>query len=457
MDSKSNKMIRDKLTENEHTGKYSNQADSIKQTALTPPGSWTKRPIPLLLGLLLTWIIIGAYLIRILCCISPATAFPLLITDGKTVVSKAEENLRFNTAKATPYITDSKIDSELQKAAKYVENSEDKMLIITGKYNTSELEEGSTTDLGLLRAENLKDLFVGWQLDNNRILTRSEVSKLIVPVKDTIYGGAGFEIKDIPNRYMNFKAKGLDINKTDNISFAFNSGKITQPVPESVEAGARDLAEYFKANPKQKMQITGWYGVQENAGTDNLNLGRERAKALRTWWISMGIPAEQIEIIGAEERNDIAFVKGQLFGAATYNIGGEASNEGNLSDNNKDDKSSVANVSSTDIVNIYFDKNSDIPNMAAIEIQKLAQVVQYLKANQAKNLNIKGYASIEGNPVYNKRLSEQRGKAVKRYLVSKGVTAKQISVDAVGATATTAKNDSEVERSKDRRAELTIK
>jgi outer membrane protein OmpA-like peptidoglycan-associated protein len=457
MDSKPNKMIRDKLTENEHAGKHVNQANNNKKAALTPPGSWTKRPVPLLLGLLLTWIVIGAYLIRILCCISPATAFPLSITDGTTVVSAAEENLRFNTTKATPYISDSKIDSELQKAAKYVEDSEDKMLIVTGKYNTSELEKGSITDLGLLRAESIKGLFVGWQLDSNRILTKSEVSKLIVPVNDTVYGGVGFEIKDIPNRYMNFKAKGLDINKADNISFAFNSGTITQPVPKDVEAGARDLAEYFKANPKQKMQITGWYGVQENAGTDNLNLGRERANALKAWWISKGIPANQIKVIGAEERNDIAFVKGQLYGGAIYNIGGETSNEGNLSNNNQADKSGIANISSTDIVNIYFDKNSDIPNMTALEIGKLAQVVQYLKANQAKNLIIKGYASIEGNPVYNKRLSEQRGKAVKRYLVSKGVTAKQINVAAFGATVTTAKNDSETERSKDRRAELTIK
>ncbi len=456
MDSKPNKMIRDKLGENEQAGKYVNKADNAKKAALTPPGSWTERPVPLLLGLLLGWIIIGAYLIRIFCCTSPATAFPLLITDGETVVSKAEENLRFNTAKAIPFIANSKIDSELQKAAKYVEESADKMLVITGKYNTSELPEGSTTDLGLLRAESLKDLFEGWNLEGNRILTRSKMSELINPINDTIYGGAGFAIKDIPNRYMNFKAAGLDVNKTDNLSFAFNSGKITQPVPDEATAGARDLAEYFKANPNQKLQITGWYGVQENAGTDDLNLGRERADALKAWWISMGIPASQIEIIGAEQRDDIAFVKGQLYGGAAYNIGGEASSDVNLADNDDGDKSDD-NVAFTDIVNIYFDKNSAVPNMTAVEIGKLAQVVKYLKANQSKNLMIKGFASAEGNPAYNKRLSDRRGKAVKRYLTAKGINTQQISVDALGATVITAKDDSESERSKDRRAELTIK
>ncbi|MFK7949604.1 MAG: OmpA family protein [Saprospiraceae bacterium] len=456
MDLKPDKMIRDKLSENEKVSKYSNKAENMKKAALTPPGSWTERPVPLLLGLLLTWIAIGAYATRILCCLSPATAFPLLITDGTTVVSTAEENLRFNTANTIPYISDSKIESELQKAAKYVADSPDKMLVITGKYNTSELEEGDKTDLGLARAESLKDLFVEWKLDSNRILTGSEVSQLIIPVEDTVYGAAGFEIRDIPNRYMNFKTAGLDINKKDNVSFAFNSGKITQPVPEDVQAGAKELAAYFKENPKQTMEITGWYGVQENAGTDDLNLGRERAKALRKWWIAMGIPASQIEVIGSEERNDIAFVNGQLYGGATYNIGGEQSNESNTAatTNENDDD---ANIDLTDIVNIYFDKNSAVPNMTSVEIKKLAQVVKYLKANQDKNLIIKGYASAEGSVAYNKMLGDKRGKAVKQYLKSKSVDINRISVDAIGATVTTAKDDSEAERSKDRRAELTIK
>lgn len=455
MDLKPDKMIRDKLSENETVSKYSNKADDMKKAALTPPGSWTTRPVPLLLGLLLTWIAIGAYATRILCCLSPATAFPLLITDGTTVVSTAEENLRFNTANTTPYISDSEIESELQKAAKYVADSPDKMLVITGKYNTSELPENDKTDLGLARAGSLKDLFVEWKLDSNRILTGSEVSKLIIPVEDTVYGAAGFEIRDIPNRYMNFKAKGLDINKSDNISFAINSGKITQPVPDAAEEGAAELVAYLKANPNTKMEITGWYGIQENAGTDDLNLGRERANALRKWWISMGIPASQIEIIGAEQRNDIAFVDGQLYGGASYSIGGEQSNESNATVNN--DKKDNATVDLTDITNIYFDKNSAVPNMTSVEIEKLGQVVKYLKANQDKNLVIKGYASAEGSAAYNKRLGDSRGKAVKQYLKSKGVDINRVSVDAIGAAVTTAKDDSEAERSKDRRAELTIK
>lgn len=455
MDLKPDKMIRDKLSENEQVGNYLNKADNMKKTALTPPNSWTKRPVPLLLGLLLTWIAIGAYATRILCCLSPATAFPLLITDGTNIVSTAEENLRFNTANTIPYISNSKIESELQKAAKYVADSPDKMLVITGKYNTSELEEGNTTDLGLARAASLKDLFVEWDLDSNRILTGSEVSKLIIPVEDTVYGAAGFEIRDIPNRYMNFKTADLDINKSDNISFAFNSGKITEPVPEEVQAGAKEMAAYFKKNPNTKMEITGWYGVQENAGTDDLNLGRARADALKKWWISMGVPANQIEVIGAEQRNDIAFVNGQLYGGATYNIGGEQSNESNAAANN--DNNNEVTIDLTDITNIYFDKNSAVPNMTSVEREKLGQVVKYLKANEDKKLVIKGYASAEGSAAYNKRLGDSRGKAVKQYLQSKGVDINRISVDAIGAAVTTAKDDSEAERSKDRRAELTIK
>lgn len=494
-------MIRDKLMENEHTGKYLNKAEGMKKAALTPPSSWGKRPVPLLLGLLTAWIVGGAYAYRILCCLSPAAAFPLLITDGAgtdaVVVAAADENMRFAKADATPYISDAKIESELMKAAEYLKGKDDKMLVITGKYNANELTDGDSSNLGLARALNVKDLFVGWGLDSNRIIPRGEASKLIIPVKDTVYGGVGFAIQDIPNRYMKFTAGDLDINADNNLAFGINSAKIEQPVPEGVKSGAKQLADYFKTHPNQTLQITGWYGVQENAGTDDLNLGRARANALRDWWISMGVPSGQVEVIGAEQRNDLAFVNGKLYGGASYNISGlpeggieganagdsldaegnpvldaegnpiakvgadgEENGDGNDADKdgeNSDGKDANGeDITIPPIVNIYFDKNSDLPNMSADENDKLAMFVKYLKAFADKNVVIKGYASAEGSAAYNKALSERRAKAVSKYLVSKGVKDGQIKVDAIGATVTTAKDDSEAERSKDRRAELTI-
>lgn len=41
----------------------------------------------------------------------------------------------------------------------------------------------------------------------------------------------------------------LDINKSDNISFAFNSGKITELVPEEVQAGVEKMS--FAASSNQ--------------------------------------------------------------------------------------------------------------------------------------------------------------------------------------------------------------
>jgi len=472
-------MIRDKLMENKHVGKYKNKADDVKNGALAPPTSWTKHPIPLLLGILGTWLLLGSYAYRLCFCMSPGEAFPLLITDGTTVVSSAEENLRFSKGDATPYISDNKIKTELEKAAKYVSESDDKMLIITGKYNENELAEGDSSNLGLTRALNLRTLFAEWGLDSNRTIARGESSITIIPIKDTIYGGAGFEIQEIPNRYMKFTGGNLNIKADDNISFDFSSAKINQPIPDGVKAKAKELVDYLKANPEQKLQIVGLYGTQENAGTDDLNLGRARAEALRKWWLSMGIPAGQVEITGAEERNNLVFINGKLYGGAEYKIDGLPAEGANTADSTNSDGNEVAgndkNGNNTDdaskngndgsdagavdippIVNIYFDKNSDLPNLSANEGEKLASFVTYLNKYKNKGLTIKGYASEEGNAAFNKRLGSLRGEAVKTYLVGKGVAENQITIIAMGATETTAKDGSEAERSKDRRAELRI-
>ncbi len=459
---KPDSMIRDKLLQNE-------AADKLVKSTLTPPKSWSKHPVPMLLGLLTAWLVGGAYLYRIFCCMSPATLSPLLINDGTTVVSSAPENLRFTNASAIPYISDNKIKSELEKAANYVKERPDKVLFITGKYNESELEKGDSSDLGLARAESLKKLFVGWGMDADYVITKSETSKLLFPVKDTIYGGASFAIKTIPNRFLKLSSGDFKSEAKNNLSFARNSSEIETPITDDVKKTAKEVAAFLKGNPNKSLQIFGWYDTEESTGDPDKNLGVERANALKKWWISMGVPATQIKL-SAEGKDDLIFIGDKLFGGADYSISspddevvktegdatpdeydenGEkkpdgnatADNGGDADNNNSNDGGSA--VSMPKLVNIYFDHNSDVPNINAAEGEKLAEYVQYLKAATNKTLTISGHTSSKGTKEYNLKLSQRRAEAVKNYLVQKGVSKSQIVTKPFGFAAATGKNDTE--------------
>lgn len=71
-------------------------------------------------------------------------------------------------------------------------------------------------------------------------------------------------------------------------------------------------------------------------------------------------------------------------------------------------------------------------------------------------LNLSGHTDNQGDPVKNMTLSEKRAKAVKAYLVKKGVPADNILTEWHGADQPIAPNDTEAGRQKNRRVEMKV-
>lgn len=97
-----------------------------------------------------------------------------------------------------------------------------------------------------------------------------------------------------------------------------------------------------------------------------------------------------------------------------------------------------------EVVKTVVDKQTVLPNVffqcakSNISTQQAANVkaiADFLKANPNTNITIKGYASPEGNPEVNQKLSEARAKAVADMLINKlGISADRIKTEAGGAT-----------------------
>ena len=89
----------------------------------------------------------------------------------------------------------------------------------------------------------------------------------------------------------------------------------------------------------------------------------------------------------------------------------------------------------TVLPNVFFQcAKSDISTQQAANVKAIAD---FLKANPNSNVTIKGYASPEGNPEVNQKLSEARAKAVANMLINKlGISADRIKTEAGGEQAT---------------------
>lgn len=69
---------------------------------------------------------------------------------------------------------------------------------------------------------------------------------------------------------------------------------------------------------------------------------------------------------------------------------------------------------------------------------------------------IYGHTDNTGSDAINQPLSENRAKAVKDFLVSKGVDAKRLTTQGMGSTSPVATNDTEAGRQQNRRVEIAI-
>ncbi len=104
--------------------------------------------------------------------------------------------------------------------------------------------------------------------------------------------------------------------------------------------------------------------------------------------------------------------------------------------------------------NVYFPVGkSEIINKSYRELDK---VVEMMKEKPEMRIRVDGHTDNQGDSQLNKVLSIDRAKAVRDYLISKGIAADRVEFKGWGDTKPVVSNADETERQKNRRVEITI-
>ena len=112
----------------------------------------------------------------------------------------------------------------------------------------------------------------------------------------------------------------------------------------------------------------------------------------------------------------------------------------------------VTPISTPKVETLLFEKNS-----AQIKASKFASFVSELKANKNANVTIDGYTDADASDDYNLKLSQKRANAVKSYLISKGIEASRITINAYGEKNPVADNETPEGKAKNRRVVISVK
>ena len=104
--------------------------------------------------------------------------------------------------------------------------------------------------------------------------------------------------------------------------------------------------------------------------------------------------------------------------------------------------------------NILFDFNQ--ATFDQTYISELRNILAMLKSYPTIHVEIRGHTDIIGSDEYNIALSDARARAVKQFLVGRGIQAERITTKGMGKAQPIAPNDSELGRRLNRRTEIVI-
>ena len=224
-----------------------------------------RKLLPLILGIAsVCWVVGGTVWYKHNFCDAPvqqADAPVVAIKEGSATVSRSTP-LIFPFADARPtFFSESFLT--LKKTADYLKDNVGKALIIKGLYSTKEKTQAPNQDLGLQRAESLKDVLITLGAPNDVISTESFKSDNLHFVNNQLLDGIDYTIIDNPN--IQFQALNMFF-KTKKYRFA-----------ESAELSDyfKKLKQYVEVHPSERIKISA-----HADNTEGSRLGLSRVKFL---------------------------------------------------------------------------------------------------------------------------------------------------------------------------------
>ncbi|MCK7479740.1 MAG: OmpA family protein [Candidatus Moduliflexus flocculans] len=102
--------------------------------------------------------------------------------------------------------------------------------------------------------------------------------------------------------------------------------------------------------------------------------------------------------------------------------------------------------------NILFDFNKS--NVKPDSFAVLEEIVEYLETNKGVMMEIQGHTDNKGTAEYNMKLSYKRADSVRKYIVGKGIAPERLKVNGFGFSKPVVPNDSDENRTRNRRVEF---
>lgn len=272
------------------------------------------------MGILLT-IILGTILYYFLCCkccygivdkteevetivaepepLKPTKSAFSVIDSKSGIAFNANDNFNFKISDFTilqPF--SESINSETSKISAFLNDNPLKSLDITGYYTNDEENTTAFPNLGLARANSVKNYFVSQGVSSKSINTSGKLNDDLIPDEsNTLFGPLSYSIGTVNENDTSaldaLKALGEEI-KADPLVLYFDIGNTTIELTELQRQKVAKISRYVDKVDNASIQII---GHTDNTGdrASNIQLGQNRANFAKDYLVKNAISESKIK------------------------------------------------------------------------------------------------------------------------------------------------------------------
>jgi OOP family OmpA-OmpF porin len=228
----------------------------------------------------------------------------LVISDSNALELHSKGDFAF--AKNGVVANQSAVAPEMDSLAAYLSANHHKLLTITGHYSPEEKNTTIFPDLGLARADGIKNWLISKGLPDSLINLNSQ-KKDIAFRNDSLTGGISFDIDNKILQEVNTAVTETDLanqQKYDNIfkplDLYFPTASTDYIKTDQNSLFISEAKKFLAENQDKKLLLTG-HTDDEDSAEWNLTLSLKRANAVKKQFIAMGIAPDRILTAGKGE------------------------------------------------------------------------------------------------------------------------------------------------------------
>ncbi len=218
----------------------------------------------------------------------------------------AKEPFYFLPSDAVAYMSESSL-AMLDTLAQYLAANPDQILTLTGVYSPVENNKTEQANLGLARADALKQYILGEKEaleENIRIAAQPIDNSLIYGGK--LIGGVNFsfdekkEAEQVAAKPLPEKTEAEGTKKAPHLIITFSKGEYE--LDKAYEEKLDGLKRYLRDNPDKIAKLKGYSQASEEKVKAG-DLAELRARSVRRYLVDSGVRRKQIETSGKSETN----------------------------------------------------------------------------------------------------------------------------------------------------------